>query len=320
VTRQKFFQEGVVPETLAGLRLDQVAAAIFPDFSRARLQQWIKDGALTVDGNIMKNKEKVFGGECLRLAAELDVETGDHAAESLPLRVVHEDDAILVIDKPVGMVVHPAAGNRDGTLLNALLHHFPDQDKLPRAGIVHRLDKDTSGLMVVARTLPAHRSLVEQLQERTLSRQYLALVQGVITAGGTIDAPMGRHPVHRTRRAVVRTGAGKQAITHYRVEKRFRSHTLVSVRLETGRTHQIRVHMAHIGYPLVGDQAYGGRLRLPRGASQALAACLNGFRRQALHAWRLGLVHPESDEFEEWEAPMPADFGELLDILEKDSD
>jgi 23S rRNA pseudouridine1911/1915/1917 synthase len=249
------------------------------------------------------------------LQAETEVEVG-WQAQDLPLDVVYADASILVINKPAGIVVHPAAGNQDGTLVNALLHYDPSLAEVPRAGIVHRLDKDTSGLLVVARTLQAQASLVRQLQARTVFREYVALVQGVLVAGGSVDAPLGRHPVDRKRMAVV--GNGREAITHYRVNTRYRAHTLIDVKLETGRTHQIRVHMAHVGNPLVGDPVYGGRARLPKQATPELVAALQGFRRQALHARRLELEHPESGEWLGWEVPIPADFLDLLTLLEAD--
>lgn len=302
-----------VPVDCVGQRIDQVAAQMFPDFSRSRLQQWIREGHLTVDGRQRRARDKVMGGEQLALQTLLD-EQGDWQSEAIPLDVVYRDDDILVINKPVGLVVHPGAGNREGTLLNALLHHFPGQELLPRAGIVHRLDKDTSGLMVVARTLRAQGDLVAQLQARTVSREYQAVIQGEMISGGTIDAAIGRHPKVRTRMAVVRSG-GKPAVTHYRILQRFNGFTHIGVKLETGRTHQIRVHMAHLGFPLVGDTVYGGRLKFPRGASEPLRAFLRQFRRQALHAVALSLVHPVSGESLSWSAPLPQDFEALLAAL-----
>ena len=307
----------VTPD-LQGQRLDQAAARLFPDFSRARLQGWIRDGNLLLDGHRAKAKDKVLGGETLTLVAA--VEARDHwEAQPLPLDIVYEDAALLVINKPAGLVVHPAAGNRSGTLLNGLLYHCPALNQVPRAGIVHRLDKDTSGLMVVALTVESHLSLVEQLRKKTVTRLYQAVVYGVITAGGTVDEPLGRHPVHRTKRAVSQAADAREAVTHYRILEKFRSHTLVQCQLETGRTHQIRVHMAHIGFPLVGDPVYGGRPRVPKGASPALIRCLEQFNRQALHAWQLGLVHPATGEAMSWQAPMPADMQELVNLLEEDN-
>ena len=305
-----------IPRECGGLRLDQALARMFPDFSRARLQQWVRAGQVRVDERVLKPRDTVRGGEQVIIRAQLD-DTPGCEPEAIALDVIHEDEALLVINKPAGLVVHPAAGNWGGTLQNALLHRAPELATVPRAGIVHRLDKDTSGLLVVARTLTAHKSLVEQLQARTLKREYLAVVQGAMTAGGTVDAPIGRHPVDRKRMAVVQSG--KEAVTHYRVEQRFAHHTAIRVNLETGRTHQIRVHMAHIRHPLVGDPVYGGRLRLPAGAGEALIQALRGFNRQALHARRLGLQHPVTGEYVEWEAPLPEDLVTLLQVLADDT-
>lgn len=305
-----------VPAECAGSRLDQVLAQLFPEFSRSRLQQWVKGGAVLVDGKVLRPKDKLFGGETVVVGATVEA-ADDVAAEDIPLPIVYEDDEILVIDKPVGLVVHPGAGNAAGTLQNALLHHAPSLAGVPRGGIVHRLDKDTSGLMVVAKTLSAHKQLVEQLQARTVKREYLALVSGTFTAGNRIEAPIGRHPRDRTRMAVVDNG--REAITHYRIAQRFQAHTLLRVALETGRTHQIRVHMAYIGHPLVGDPVYGGRLLLPKGATDTVREALRGFRRQALHATRLALIHPASGDEMSWEAPVPADMQALLDVLDRES-
>ncbi|MEX2365450.1 MAG: 23S rRNA pseudouridine(1911/1915/1917) synthase RluD, partial [Pseudohongiellaceae bacterium] len=243
----------------------------------------------------------------------------DWQAEDIDLDIVYAAEALLIVNKAAGLVVHPAAGNQHGTLLNALLFRYPELENLPRAGIVHRLDKDTSGLMMVALTLASHRSLVAQLQERSIIREYQAVVVGLITAGGVVDAPIGRHPAVRTRQAIVKGAGGRDAVTHYRVLEKFRSHTHIQLKLETGRTHQIRVHMAHMGYPLVGDQTYGGRLKLPRGASAELIDCLRSYKRQALHAFHLGLQHPQSGEYLEWYAPLPQDMQHLLGILEQDN-
>ncbi|MGR2740046.1 23S rRNA pseudouridine(1911/1915/1917) synthase RluD [Billgrantia sp. Q4P2] len=304
-----------VPISLAGSRLDQAAAELFADHSRERLKNWIKEGALTVDGRPAKPKDKMAGGEWLQLAATLE-EEARFEPEAIPLDIVHEDEQVLVIDKPAGLVVHPAAGNRDGTLLNALLHHCPSLAMVPRAGIVHRLDKDTTGLMVVAKTLAAQTALVEQLQARTMSREYDAVCVGVMTSGGTVDAPIGRHPKDRKRQAV--HVSGKPAVTHYRVVERFRTHTHVRCRLETGRTHQIRVHMAHRRFPLVGDPVYGGRLKLPAGASEELKELLRSFPRQALHARKLAFLHPANGETVEFRAPLPDDLLLLIDYLRND--
>ncbi len=304
-----------VPPELAGRRLDQALAELFPDYSRSRLQQWIKQGRVTVDGAELRPRDKLSGGERIELQP-VEENREECLAQDIPIHIVYEDAHLLVVDKPVGLVVHPAAGHHDGTLQNALLHHDANLATLPRCGIVHRLDKDTSGLMVVAKSLKAHKSLVAQLQARTVRRRYLALVQGRVTAGGTVDAPIGRHPVDRKRFAVV-PKAGKEAVTHYRIAERFPHHTLLRVELETGRTHQIRVHMAHLRHPLVGDPQYG-RLRLPPGASDQLIAMLRHFRRQALHAEKLSLVHPESGKTISWKSPLPVDFAALLDALRRE--
>ena len=304
-----------IPDAMAGLRLDQAAAELFADYSRERLKAWIKAGELTLDGSPARPRDKVYGGEWLRLATEIQEETR-FTPEDIPLDVVFEDDEVLVVDKPPGLVVHPAAGNPDGTLLNALLHHCPRLAGVPRAGIVHRLDKDTTGLMVVAKTLTAQAALVAQLQARTVSREYDAVCVGVMTAGGTVDAPIGRHPKDRKRQAV--TTSGKPAVTRYRVVERFRAHTHVRCRLETGRTHQIRVHLSHLRYPLVGDATYGGRLKLPPGGAEPLKEILREFPRQALHARRLAFVHPASGERVTFRSPLPDDILMLLDYLRDD--
>ncbi|MBB1605937.1 MULTISPECIES: 23S rRNA pseudouridine(1911/1915/1917) synthase RluD [unclassified Pseudomonas] len=306
-----------VPFDLGGQRLDQVAAQLFPEHSRSRLAGWIKDGRLTVDGAVLRPKDVVHAGSHLALEVQLEAQ-GEWKAQDIELDIVYEDEHILVIDKPAGLVVHPAAGHQDGTLLNALLHHVPHLANVPRAGIVHRLDKDTTGLMVVAKTLEAHTNLVAQLQARSVSRIYEAIVVGVIVAGGKIDAPISRHGVMRQKMAVVPTG--KQAISHYRVLERFRSHTHTRVKLETGRTHQIRVHMSHIGFPLVGDPVYGGRFRIPPGASPTLVESLRDFPRQALHARFLELDHPATGERMKWESPLPDDFTWLLSLLRQDNE
>lgn len=304
-----------MPPELAGNRLDQIAAHVFPDYSRERLKDWIKDGSLTVNGASAKPKDRLLGGEQLRLAAELAVETTDQP-EDIPLTIVYEDESLLVIDKPAGLVVHPGAGNPGGTLLNALLSHCPELELLPRAGIVHRIDKETSGLLVVAKTLLAHTDLVAQLAEKSVYREYEAVAVGVLTSGGTVNAAIDRHPQDRVRMAVVEDG--KPAVTHYRVLERFRGHTHLRLQLETGRTHQIRVHMLHIKHPLVGDPVYGGRMRLPKGATPELIAAVQNFPRQALHARRLGLQHPETGTPMQWESPLPADMVELLEVLKRD--
>jgi 23S rRNA pseudouridine1911/1915/1917 synthase len=308
--------EAGVPEEMHGERLDQVAARLFPDYSRSRLQTWIKKGELTADGRQRRPRDKVSAGELLRVEAELEQETS-WQPQAIDLDIIYEDDSILVLNKPAGLVVHPAAGHADGTLVNALLAHAPELAQVPRAGVVHRLDMETSGIMVVARTLSAHNDLVAQLQARSVKREYCAVCIGAMTGGGTIDAPMGRHPKQRKKMAVLAVG-GKPAVTHYRITRRFGHHTQIAVNLETGRTHQIRVHLAHRHYPLVGDPVYGGRPRLPKGASEDLIAALRGFPRQALHARLLGLVHPESGEECLFECPLPEDLQGLLDVLKRE--
>ncbi|RKQ95835.1 ribosomal large subunit pseudouridine synthase D [Kushneria sinocarnis] len=305
-----------VPDTMTGMRLDRVAAELFGEFSRERLKGWINDGALTVDGEPRRPRAKMVGGMQLQLAATIEARE-EWQPQPIGLDIVFEDDAVLVVNKPAGLVVHPAAGNPDGTLLNALIHHDEHLATLPRAGIVHRLDKDTSGLMVVARTLAAHTALVEQLQARSVHREYDAVVTGAMIAGGTVDAPIGRHPVDRKRQAVVVSG-GKPAVTHYRVQERFHAHTLVRCQLETGRTHQIRVHLQHQRFPLVGDPLYGGRLKLPMGGSEALKTLLREFPRQALHARRLAFTHPDDGRAMSFGAELPDDMVGLLDTLRDD--
>lgn len=300
-------------DSLAGVRFDQAAAQLFPEFSRARLQTWIKGGQLLLDGSVARPRDPVPSGAQFTLEAELKSEVS-WGAESLPLNIVYEDAELLVVDKPAGLVVHPGAGNPQGTLVNALLNHRPALETVPRAGIVHRLDKETSGLLVVAGTLNAHRDLVEQLQRKDVQREYFAIVRGCPSGGGRVEAPIGRHPRQRTKMAVVPLG-GKPAVTHYRIAERFAQYTALHVRLETGRTHQIRVHMAHRGYPLLGDPVYGGRMQLPKGCSELLAEGLRSFRRQALHARRLSFVHPGSGETCSFESPLAQDLVALLALL-----
>jgi 23S rRNA pseudouridine1911/1915/1917 synthase len=303
----------ILPRAAAGLRLDQALARALPQYSRARLQGWIEAGAVQVDGRPRRGKDRVLGGEQVRIAAQLPAEA-QVSAESLPLEVVFRDRSLLVINKPAGLVVHPGAGNVRHTLQNALLALDPKLAFVPRAGLVHRLDKDTSGLLLVARTPEAHRALVAALAARAITREYLAVCTGVMTASGTVTAPIGRHRTVRTRMAV--RADGRAAVTHYRIVRRFRAHTLVRVTLETGRTHQIRVHLAHIGFPIVGDPVYGGRRRVPAGTPPALAAELRSFPRQALHAARLALTHPLTHRELQWEAPLPQDMQRLLAALE----
>jgi 23S rRNA pseudouridine1911/1915/1917 synthase len=305
-----------IPPELAGQRLDQAAAALLPEFSRSRLRTWIDAGELTVDGHEAKPRLKLKGGEQLELDTELEAAVEPHA-EAIPLTVVHTDEALLVVDKPVGLVVHPGAGNRSGTLQNALLHRYPELAVLPRAGLVHRLDKDTSGLLLVARTLQSQTALAAALERREIKRTYRGICQGVLTGGGTVDAPIGRHRRERTKMAV--TENGRPARTHYRVVERFRAHTYCEIELETGRTHQIRVHMAHIRAPLLGDPVYGGRPKLPPAASAELRAALQGFRRQALHATSLKLAHPVTGAALAVESELAPDLAALLRLLRADA-
>ncbi|MHC1478912.1 23S rRNA pseudouridine(1911/1915/1917) synthase RluD [Frateuria aurantia] len=314
----KISERAQVPLDEAGRRFDQALAEMFPSFSRSRLTSWIKAGAVTLNGAKVAPRQLLQGGEDVVIEAELDVEV-EAAAEAIELDIVYQDDDLLVINKPAGLVVHPGAGNSSGTVLNGLLHFDARQAELPRAGIVHRLDKDTSGLMVVARTLPAHTALVDQLSRHEVARQYAAVVMGTLIAGGTVDAAIGRHLSDRLRQAVRDEEDGKAAVTHYRLRERFRAHTLVQCNLETGRTHQIRVHMAHIGHPLVGDPLYGGGLRLPKGASPELVEGLRGFRRQALHAEQLAFDHPVNGERMAFEAEIPRDMQDLLARLRADA-
>ncbi len=306
-----------IPNELGNKRFDQIAAILFPDFSRSRLKTWILDGQLTVDGQERAPREKLIGGELMCLDVTLQPE-GEWLPEEMDIPIVFEDDHIIIINKPMGLVVHPAAGNYTGTLLNGLLHHCPDLQNIPRAGIVHRLDKDTTGLMVVAKTLQAQNHIVEQLQSREMGREYEAVTQGTMTGGGKVTEPIARHDKDRTKMAVHPTG--KDAITHYRVLEKFPSHTHIRVKLETGRTHQIRVHMAHIQHPLVGDGTYGGRVRLPKGVTNELRDVLRKFPRQALHAKHIELYHPATNEVVEWEVPLPDDFEALLEELRFDAE
>ena len=302
-----------VPVEKAGQRLDQLVAEMFPQYSRSRFQQWIKDGALTLDGAQVKPKSRVSGGERVELRAR-EEPRGDWLPEPIELSIVHEDDSILVINKPAGLVVHPAAGNYSGTLLNGLLYHRAEQVNVPRAGIVHRLDKDTTGLMVVAKTDAAQLHLVNQLQARTVKRSYQAIVVGEVRQSGIVEAAIGRHPSARTRMAVVKYG-GKEAVTHYRPIRQYPGFTHLELQLQTGRTHQIRVHMAHLGFPLVGDQTYGRRLPAKLLRAEPQLEHLAQFNRQALHAFKLGLLHPDSSEYCEWQVRLPEDMSGLLTLL-----
>ncbi|HEX5394012.1 MAG TPA: RluA family pseudouridine synthase [Rhodocyclaceae bacterium] len=287
------------------MRLDAALAGLLPQYSRSRLQTWIKDGLILLDGEPAEPKQKVWGGEAVELLACEVPASGTVMAEDVPFPIAYEDEHIIIVDKPVGLVVHPGSGNWSGTLQNGLLHYAPSLAAVPRAGIVHRLDKDTSGLLVVAKTIEAQIDLVRQLQARTVKRHYLALVLGALVGKGTVDEPIGRHPSQRTKMAVVRQG--REARTHYLVRQSLPKCTLVECHLDTGRTHQIRVHLAHLGHPLVGDATYGRR----RSGSDLLDA----FPRQALHAWRLGLIHPVTRDPMEWESPLPDDFATLMERL-----
>ena len=299
-------------ESYLGQRIDQVAALVWNDFSREKLKQWMKDGHLLVNGNIVKPKYKCEGTEMLTLEVELEVQTAAQP-ENIPLNIIYEDDDIMVINKPVGMVVHPGAGNPNGTLVNALLYHYPKAAELTRAGLVHRIDKDTSGLLVVAKNLESQFSLSKQLARKTVYRIYDLICYGNIIAGGTIDEPIKRHPVDRIKMAIL--PGGRDAVTHFNVKERFQNFTRVQAQLETGRTHQIRVHFSYLGFPLVGDPVYMSRVKVPAGASETLTDALRGFKRQALHATKLGLVHPKTKEEMMFEAPWAEDFTEFLEIL-----
>jgi len=302
----------VIPDRVRGERLDKVLASVFPPYSRSQLQLWIRQGRITINGQIPHGRDQVSGGEAVRLEVP-KAEPVAWQSQNLPVELVYQDADMLVIDKPAGLVVHPGAGNADGTLANAILYHFPELAALPRAGLVHRIDKGTTGLLVVARNEYTRNKLIRALECHAVSRRYLAVVDGVPISGGTMDQPIGRHSHNRLRMAV--NPNGKRAVTHYRVEEKFRAHALVSVELETGRTHQIRVHLAKAGYPLVGDALYGGRLRIPPGVSAQFADTLRGFKRQALHARSLALTHPRTGESLNWKSPVPPDFLQLLSTL-----
>jgi len=306
----------LMPETSQGMRLDQALAKLLPDYSRTQIQEWIKSGEITVDGLASRARNLVKGHESILLSAMLKAQPV-WDAEAITLDIVYEDDDLIIINKPIGMVVHPAAGHRTSTLLNALLHHAPVLQALPRAGILHRLDKNTSGLLVVAKTSIALTKLSRQLKKREITRIYQAIVTGVLTSGGSIDQPIGRHPIKRQSMAVI--ASGKPAVTHYRVIERYRGHTRVKVQLETGRTHQIRVHMAYAQHPLLGDPTYGGRLQLPKGASEELIKELRRFKHQALHASELGFIHPTTQQPVTFQAPLPQDMQVLVDILKRDA-
>jgi 23S rRNA pseudouridine1911/1915/1917 synthase len=315
---EKISLQAEVSTDLGGKRLDQVLAQLFPDYSRSRIKTWILDDKVTVDGEMLNTpRAKLLGGELLNIETTIEAPR-EYEAQDIKLNIVYEDDDILVINKPMGLVVHPGAGNPNGTVLNALLHYYPEIINVPRAGIVHRLDKDTTGLMVVAKTIPAQTHLVTALQKReNFTREYEALCNGTMTAGGMVEKPIGRHPTQRTHMAVHEMG--KPAITHYRVAEKFRAHTRLRLRLETGRTHQIRVHMAHLNHPLIGDQSYGGRPRPPKGATPELFELLRSFRRQALHAVKLSIAHPITGEVMTWQAPIPDDMVAMTLALREDT-
>ncbi len=304
--------ESTIPDELDGKRFDQALAVLFPDYSRSRLKEWILAGQVALDGRQEAPRMRVRAGQQVVLTPVEDVrETA--RPEPIELRVVFEDDDLLLIDKPAGLVVHPGAGNPSGTLMNGLLNHAPNLANLPRGGILHRLDKDTTGLLLVAKSQAAYTRLVQDLQEREIMREYRGVCAGRLTAGGRIDAPIGRHPTQRTRMAII--DRGRESVTNYRVLMRFPSHTFCAMRLESGRTHQIRVHFAHARHALIGDQTYGGRLQVPRGASEQFATALRGFRRQALHACRIGFTHPASGDEMQFQSPLPPDFIGLLTAL-----
>ncbi len=306
----------VIPNRLIGQRIDSALATMLPDYSRSKITSWVRSGRALVNDKAFKAKEKVNGGEVVALSI-IQEKSNAWLGEDIPIDVVYEDDDIIVLNKPVGLVTHPGAGNWTGTLANALLHYEPALATLDRAGIVHRLDKNTSGLMVVARSELAQKNLVEQLQTHVVSREYSAIVYGHMISGGSVDAPIGRDPKDRIRQAVVEEGEGKEAVTHYRVIDRFKHHTHVKCILETGRTHQIRVHMAYVEHPLIADPMYGGKIRFPKKAEEVLKDVLKGFKRQALHAKKLTLMHPISGEEMSWKAPLPKDLDDLLKALAK---
>ncbi len=304
--------QAIIPDTLRGQRLDSVLSQLFPDYSRACLQNWLKHEFILLDGKLQKQRYKVQGGEQIAITATLENQNTWQQAQAIALEIIYEDDAILIINKPVGMVVHPGAGNSSGTLLNALLHYLPQNQALARAGIIHRLDQNTSGLLIIAKTLIAQTELTRQMQAREIKRDYLALVSGLLTGSGTINQPIGRHPVHRTHMAVVTNG--KHAVTHYKIQQRFAHHTLLKVSLETGRTHQIRVHLTYQGYPIVGDPVYG-RKHIAKNLNVELRDALMAFNRQALHAYQLTLLHPLTQQSMTFTAELPQDMQQLLDLL-----
>ncbi len=314
---EKIQLEDIIPDELMGMRIDQALAKMFPEYSRGQLTKWLKAGDVLVNGQLLKPKESIEGGEKVTIGTELQVQDESWQAETIALDIIYEDDDVIIINKPAGMVVHPGAGNHQGTLVNALLAHSPQLANIPRAGIVHRIDKATTGLLMIAKTLTAHNSLVSQLQARTVKREYQAVACGVFTAGGTVDEAIGRHNIDRKRMAVSATG--KPSVTHYRVEQRYRAHTLIKCKLETGRTHQIRVHMAHIRHPLLGDPVYGGRFKQAKGMSENCREVIQNFRRQALHAGVLGFIHPTTGEEVSWQIDLPDDMQQLVEALAIDA-
>ena len=309
-------QQLVIDEQTSGQRVDQALCHFLPEYSRSKIQDWIKQGFILLNDATPKPKLKVYVGDVLQLDIPPTTKVYDRP-EQIEFDIIHQDDDVFVINKPAGLVVHPAAGHAAGTLLNGLLNIDPALEQLPRAGIVHRLDKDTSGIMVVARTLTAHTALVDALQRREVKREYVAVAQGVITAGRSIDQPIARHPVDRKRMAVREDG--KEAVTHFSVREKYRAHSLIDVQLETGRTHQIRVHLAWLRHPLLGDPVYGGRLAIPKGISSELEQVIRAFRRQALHARRLSFEHPATGEPVSFEAPIPPDMAQLIEALQSDA-
>ncbi len=306
----------LLSEESAGKRLDVVIAELFPEYSRSRLKIWIQQGQVLLNGKVAKPKTKITGDEELQLTVQTIESEVACEAEDIPLNIVYQDEDIIVVNKPAGLVVHPAAGHYTGTMQNALLHFDPSLAAIPRAGIVHRIDKDTTGLMVVARNLSSHKYLVDQIQQHEVIREYQAVVHGVMTGGGMVDQPIGRHPRDRIKMAVRENG--REAITHYRLLEKFREHSHIKVQLETGRTHQIRVHMSYLRHPLVGDPVYAGRHRVPPGAQPDLLNYLQAFKRQALHAWKLTLIHPKHGEEVSFEADLPDDMTKLLSLLQAD--
>ena len=304
----------IVPQFLAGERLDKALSRLYPQHSRARLQSWIKAGRVVVDNRILRQKDTVTPGQSIVITPIFEPEQR-HQGEAIPLDILFEDEEILIINKPAGLTVHPGAGNPEHTLLNALLYYHGGLERVARAGIVQRLDKDTSGIMVIAKTPEAHTYLVRELRARNIHREYQAVVAGVVTGGGQVDAPIGRHPIHRKRMAVV--DSGKAAVTHYRIIRKYAAFTHLQIMLETGRTHQIRVHMAHLHHPVVGDPQYGWRRRIPGKLPETLAILVRNFPRQALHASRLELAHPVTGKLMQWSAPLPEDFQSLIDELER---